>query len=288
MRRTYHPRVQISPHYGNNPIIILDGPADDQRATVIRQRRRMETALHAIAEAQWRAPSRCEGWSVQDVVAHLVDTNGFWGASISQALSGTPTRILDGFDPKATPAALVEAVRNATPAETLARLVNSNRALFELIEGLDHTGWSTLAEAPPGHLPVRLVAHHALWDGWVHERDILLPLGVRPDEEPDEVAACLRYVAAVAPAFAVMGKAAKSGTLVVEAAHPDLRVVVDVNEVVRVHDDPAAVGDLVLRGEAIDLLEALSVRKPLGVRVPEEHRWLIAGLTDVFEEAPIA
>jgi uncharacterized protein (TIGR03083 family) len=280
--------MQISPLYGDNPVITLDGPADDQRATVIRQRRRMETALASITDEQWRTPSRCEGWSVQDVVAHLVDTNGFWGASISAALAGTPTRLLEGFDPKATPAALVDAARQATPAETLARFVASNAVLFDLIEALDETGWSTIAEAPPGHLPIRLVAHHALWDGWVHERDVLLPLGVRPDEEPDEVAACLRYVAALAPAFAVMLDTAASGVLVVEATNPDLRIVVDVGTAVTVYDDPAAAaaGDVVLRGDAVDLLEALSVRKPLGGQVPEEHRWLLAGLADVFEEAP--
>ena len=31
---------------------------------------------------------------------------------------------------------------------------------------------------------MRLLASHALWDGWVHERDIALPLGLTPPEEP--------------------------------------------------------------------------------------------------------
>ena len=37
------------------------------------------------------------------------------------------------------------------------------------------------------------VLHHALWDAWIHERDVLLPLGVSPTEEPDEVAALLDW-----------------------------------------------------------------------------------------------
>ena len=35
-------------------------------------------------------------------------------------------------------------------------------------------------------MSVRLLAHHALWDAWVHERDIALPLGRTPDVEPDD------------------------------------------------------------------------------------------------------
>jgi hypothetical protein len=84
-----------------------------------------------------------------------------------------------------------------------------------------------------------------------------------------------------------MLKTADSGALVIEATDPDLRIVVDVGPVVTVYDDPAVVGDVVLRGDAVDLLETLSVRKPLGGQVPEEYRWLLAGLADVFEEAPI-
>ena len=48
-----------------------------------------------------------------------------------------------------------------------------------------------------------MVAHHALWDCWVHERDIVLPLGLPTAIEPDEVRACLRYAAALSPAFAI-------------------------------------------------------------------------------------
>ena len=42
------------------------------------------------------------------------------------------------------------------------------------VDGLDDAGWATVAEAPAGLIPVRLLALHALWDCWVHERDIVL------------------------------------------------------------------------------------------------------------------
>ena len=91
---------------------------------------------------------------------------------------------------------------------------------------------SVPAEAPPGHLSVSVVAHHALWDSWVHERDILVPLGVVPAVEADEVAACLRYAAALAPAVALNGGAVAAGRLAITASDPDLDLLVEVGDAV--------------------------------------------------------
>ena len=280
--------MQISPRYDGPPLITMDGPVNDQRETVIRQRRRLQQTLESLTEEQWRAPSRCEGWDTQDVVAHLISTNGFWTLSIRSGLEGQPTRFLDGFDPKASPAALAEAARGTPWSTTLEQFVASNDELAATIEKLDDAGWSTPAEAPPGHIAVRAVAHHALWDSWVHERDIVLPLGLPAVDEPDEVAACLRYAAALGPSFGVAKGEGHTGTLAVEVTDPDLTVVVDVGpDAIHVHSGPVpADATLVLRGSAVDLVEALSIRGPLGQEVPDDARWLLAGLAEVFETDP--
>ena len=64
--------MKLSPRYESPPIIAIDGPFDDQRVPVMRQRRRLEATLTGLDADAWSAPSRCDGWSVQDVVAHLV------------------------------------------------------------------------------------------------------------------------------------------------------------------------------------------------------------------------
>jgi uncharacterized protein (TIGR03083 family) len=249
----------------------------------VRQRRRLVAALAALDDDQWHTPSRCEGWTAQDVVNHLVVTDGFWLSSIDAGLAGAPSRVLAGFDPKATPAALADAMRALPPEESLAQLVAAADALCAAVEALDERGWSAIAEAPPGHLPVRLLAHHALWDGWVHERDIFLPLGIAPDEEPDEVRSSLRYAAALGPGFALSTTPDARGSLVLEVIGGE-RVVVDVDGSVRVSDGAAvAEGALVLRGTAVELLEVLSIRAPMTFEVPPDQRWLVAGLAEVFE-----
>jgi uncharacterized protein (TIGR03083 family) len=274
--------MQIAPRYDGPPIVTLaQGP--EVAEAFDRQRRRAQSLFASLSSDAWHAPSRCEGWSVQDVAAHLPTVNQFWHWSITAGLAGEPTRILEGFDPKATPAALVEAARAATPAETLAGLVESSEALCATVGELEGDQWSTIAEAPPGHLPIRLVVHHALWDSWVHERDVALPLGLDAAEEPDELMASLRYVAALGPAFALSSGFATPAALVLETAEPNGHVVVEVTDHVAVHDRPPAAPTVVIRDTAVRLVEALSFRTPLAHDVSPDDRWLVDALGQVFE-----
>jgi uncharacterized protein (TIGR03083 family) len=274
--------VQISPRYDGSPLVRLED-AGDPTTAVLRQRQRLGDVLTTLDEAQWSAPSRCEGWSVRDVVAHLAGTNRFWALSISAGLAGEPTRLLAAFDPVATPAQLVEAQRSLTPAEVLDKYETGVAAIAEVLAAVEGEGWEIVAEAPPGHVSVRAVAAHALWDAWVHERDILLPLGLDPVEEPDEVALSLRYAAALGPAFTAAKGTGRRGVLAVEATDPDLRFTVEVGDEVVVRDGSAGPDAPCLRGPAVDLLEGLSFRAPLDHDLGPDHGWLVAGLDEVFD-----
>jgi hypothetical protein len=71
--------------------------------------------------------------------------------------------------------------------------------------------------------------------------------------------------------------------MVLETTDPDGCVVVEVTDRVVVHDQPPADPAVVLRGSAVNLVEALSVRGPLPDSVPASHRWLVDTLATVFE-----
>jgi uncharacterized protein (TIGR03083 family) len=274
--------MQLSPRYGSDPLIEVDGSPSAIAVPVARQRRRLAQVLESFTPEQWASPSRCDGWSARDVIVHLHSTNAFWTYSIAAGLGGAPTRLLAGFDPVASPAQLVA----ASPPEVLDRFTTSTLELVDAIEALDEASWTVLAEAPPGHLRISAVAHHALWDSWIHERDILLPLGIEPAREADEITACLRYAAALGPAFAANAEASARGTLAVVASAPDIAFVVEIGERVdvRAGDSGDAAADLTLRGPAVDLLDALSMRRPFDPPVPEESAWLVRGVAEVFDQ----
>ena len=100
--------MMLAPRYDGPTVLSIDGPADDQLVPFRRQRRRMLAMLAELTDEQWRSASRCEGWTVRDVVAHLVDVNAFWHMSIAAGLTGEPSRLLVGFDPATTPPLLVD------------------------------------------------------------------------------------------------------------------------------------------------------------------------------------
>ena len=277
--------MQLSPRYGSDPVVTLDGSPAAILEPTIRQRRRLADALASFSEEQWAHPSRCAGWSNRDVIIHLDSTNNFWAFSIGAGVRGEPTQFLATFDPVASPAKLVAGSTGVSAGEALDRFVASTDALAAVLTSLSDDDWSARAESPIGHVSISVVAHHALWDAWVHERDILLPLGVEPIEEADEVTASLRYVASLGPALSVDGGTAAHGTLAVAVTRPAVSFVVEISDrvVVRTGSSPA---DLLLAGDAVDLLEALSARKAMSQSVPAELAWMVGGLAVVFDAAP--
>ena len=140
----------------------------------------------------------------------------------------------------------------------LARYDETVAALAAVLEDLEPAGWDVLAEAPPGHIAVRAVVAHALWDSLIHERDVVLPLGLEPVIEPDELALSLRYAAALGPAFQAAKGGTRCGTLAVEATEPDMSFVVEASPDVVVRDGPASAGARACAAARIDLLEMLS------------------------------
>ncbi len=262
-----------------DPAVVVDPATPD-----VRQRARFRELLAGFDDAAWAAPSRCDGWSVQDVVTHLATATGFFALSIASGLDGNPTRFLEGFDPVATPAGMVAAVRDRPPAEALASLVEADAAMDAVLERVGGDDWEAVAEAPPGHLSVRAVVLHSLWDSWIHERDVRIPLGLPVVEEPDEVAAGLAYAVALGPGFLSLTGSDRPGTLEVVATDPEVRLVVEHGPAVRVSSGPVPEGTPRLTGRAVDLLEGLSFRAPFPDGLAPEDRWLLGALGEVFDQ----
>ena len=276
--------MRLTPRYDESAVVRIDVPLEDPATPLVRQRRRLGSILAGLTPEEWSTESRCDEWTVKDVIAHLVGTNQFWALSITSGLAGSPTRFLESFDPVATPAAMVDATRASEPAEILEQYVTSVDQLAAAASSIGQDQWSTLAEAPPGHVDLRSVALHALWDAWIHERDILLPLGREQTLEDDEVRGCVIYAAAISPALTVSDeRQARLGVTVVE---PAVDFVVDVGNAVVVRERRAGEeADLELTGNAVDLVEGFTLRTPMDRDLPDAHAWLLGGLAQAFDRS---
>lgn len=276
--------MQLTPRYDGPPILTIDGPPGEVGVALTRQRRRMESMLAAFGDEQWDSATRCAGWNVRDVVAHLIGVNSFWHISLVSGLGGTPTRFIAGFDPAASPPQMVAAMGPLAGAQLLEQFVATNDALLAAAAGLDDDGWNALAEAPPGHVSIRVMAQHALWDSWVHERDIAIPLGLACAEEADEVRACLQYAAAISPALGLGLGPVATGLYAVSATGPETQFVLDVGDSVSLTVDASAADDVpCLRGDAVELTEALSLRAPMAASTPPRWSELHGGLQTAFD-----
>ncbi len=140
---------------------------DDVWSIVHAERAALIDDLSNLDDEQWRRPSLCEGWTVHDVVAHLVDT------ARTTRLSFVVGLVQARFDFHRQNARGVQRERGASPRETLQRLrqVASSRS------------------TPPAPLDSRLV------EEVVHGEDIRRPLGLTRCYPPEAVVRALRLQA---------------------------------------------------------------------------------------------
>jgi hypothetical protein len=165
----------------------------------LRHRLRLLDELAALDEDQWRTTSRCTSWDARGVVSHLVTVDAFFTMGFGSARARRPpTTYIRGFDPATGTDALVAPLLELPTEEILTQMVAGTEALIATVQAFEGDDWDARCEAPFGHLPSRLVLAHAFWDSWLHERDILEPLGLAPPVEPDEALTALWYTLVVA------------------------------------------------------------------------------------------
>lgn len=159
------------------------------------QRTRLLDVLRRLDPDDWTRPTRCEAWNVTSVIGHLLVVDRFFVLTFDNALSGAePTRFLTGFDPSSSTDDLVAAEIGRPVPELLEQFATGTAALAETVGRFDDTTWEHRAESPMGHLPAHQLLAHAVWDSWLHERDITVPAGTAPDPDPDEVRAATAWM----------------------------------------------------------------------------------------------
>jgi uncharacterized protein (TIGR03083 family) len=131
-----------------------------------------EELVRPLTATQWQAPTRCAGWAIGDVAAHVTGT-------IADIATG---RLAELAAPDA-PARQVAERRGRPPREVADELQQATKVVGDLAAGFDDAAWSGPAPAGiPGTLGEGI---EAIWyDAYVHAEDIRSALGRQPARGP--------------------------------------------------------------------------------------------------------
>ena len=143
-------------------------PRTDAIAGMLEEYQNFGELLVSLSTEEWRRPTRCEGWTVADVAAHVVGqltdvvTGNFEGL-------GTPEVTLREVDER----------RGKTPAELAEELAHSGKLGTDITATFDDAAWSgPIPTGGPGTLGSGI---EALWaDAYVHADDIRHAIGREP------------------------------------------------------------------------------------------------------------
>jgi uncharacterized protein (TIGR03083 family) len=132
----------------------------------------------------WATPTRCQGWSVADVAAHVV-------GSMADVAAGR----LEGLGSPEVTARQVEERRGRSPEDLAFELTEATKLTSELGAAFDDAAW--VAPAPGGYDGSLGEGVEALWyDTYLHADDIRVALG-RSTERGSGLRATVHHLAMV-------------------------------------------------------------------------------------------
>ncbi|MHB8671922.1 MAG: maleylpyruvate isomerase family mycothiol-dependent enzyme [Acidimicrobiales bacterium] len=125
-----------------------------------------------LSPSEWSQPTRCAGWTVADVAAHVI-------GSMADVTAGR----LEGLgSPEVTEREVAER-RGRTPTELAEELAGVTKLATDMLGVFDDSVWAT--QAPGGYDGTLGQGVEALWfDTFVHGEDIRSATGRAPERGP--------------------------------------------------------------------------------------------------------
>lgn len=157
-------------------------PRTDVVAGLVAELDAFGELITPLDSASWARPTRCEGWAVCDVAAHVV-------GSMADVVSGR----LEGLGSPEVTAREVAERKGRSPADLAEELVAVTKLAVDLAAVFDDVAWE--APGPGGYDGTLGQGVEALWyDTYLHADDIRSALG-RPSSRGTGLRASVHHVA---------------------------------------------------------------------------------------------
>lgn len=193
----------------------------------------IEAMLAALPEDVWQTPTSLPGWTVHDVVAHIVGTE--------MMLSGTPTPEVDTAgrdyvhnDIGALNERWVEHLRSESPAGMLAKFRDTTTRRKATLSSMPVEEWNTVTFTPAGPDSYGRFMRVRTFDCWMHEHDIREAVGRPADDDqlrgPDTRLALDEMASSMGFVVGKKGKAPEGSRVLITLTGPvsrEIRVAVD-------------------------------------------------------------
>jgi uncharacterized protein (TIGR03083 family) len=159
-------------------------PRTDVTTGLLEELETFKGLIQSLTPEEWAKASRCAGWTVGDVAAHVVG-----GMADVAALR------LEGLGTPEVTDRQVRERRGREPGQIADELSGTIKATAQLLSAFDDTAW---AGPSPGGFDMTLgEGVEALWhDAWLHGEDIRTAVG-RPSDRGDGLKASISHIADV-------------------------------------------------------------------------------------------
>jgi uncharacterized protein (TIGR03083 family) len=139
-----------------------------------REAARLEAHFSSLADAAWARPSRCEGWSVRDVLAHLLAVEDYHHACLDGTVAAFEEQVVakGGTDLQRANAIGIARFAGRTPAELLTEW---QTASAETRRGFRERDDGTV-DTSVGEYPGRWQAFHVASELATHADDVGVPV----------------------------------------------------------------------------------------------------------------
>lgn len=162
----------------------------------------LDSYLQGLPPEGWARPSACEGWQVQDVVAHLIGTTDFQAAMVQRALKGEPEppRDVKGTTVRSRSEAIARQaidLRAKLTPDLLTPFAEHYRRLFELLDSLGPEELKMPAYhpiGPSGRVRVETYIDLVILETALHGWDIRVAASPSASITPESIPVLMEYV----------------------------------------------------------------------------------------------